>query len=197
MKTKAKAKNKASLRATKDQKRVTSEQLELLKRFQEAFKRIRKQGIYERIVKEALSADTSTNKFESSYVRCRTGLLNLSQSLVCFLWLSAIKPRGFRLCPPREIDLAWHTFILFTKEYRKFSESIGYFIDHVPTVSSNRARVERMPHWIRYQEELEAFAGRSRGIYVNTSFWPSRPRESVLADGGGCSSSCGSCGPCG
>lgn len=191
MKTKAKArKDRVSLRATKDQKRATPEQIELLKRFQQAFKKLRKQGIYERIVKEKSAKDIAEHGLPKDHVLCRTGLLNLSESLVCFLWLSAIRPNGFRMSPSPDIDLAWHNFILSTREYRAFSEATGYFIDHVPTVSSNRAKIERKRQWMRYREEVEEFVGKH---YVNTSFWPGRPWQSDRAK----QLACHNCSDCG
>jgi hypothetical protein len=39
------------------------------------------------------------------------------------------------LAPSVEIDKIWHTFILFTKEYRNYcTQFLGKFIDHVPEV---------------------------------------------------------------
>jgi hypothetical protein len=40
-----------------------------------------------------------------------------------------------RLAPSAELDKIWHTFILFTKEYRQYCQQfLGKFIDHVPEV---------------------------------------------------------------
>lgn len=40
-----------------------------------------------------------------------------------------------RLAPSAEIDKIWHTFILFTKDYRQYCvHFLGKFIDHVPEV---------------------------------------------------------------
>ncbi len=42
------------------------------------------------------------------------------------------------------IDEMWHTFILFTRDYRKFCfDHFGYFIDHVPTVGTESEVIER------------------------------------------------------
>jgi len=38
------------------------------------------------------------------------------------------------LSPSATVDIGWHTFILYTKDYREFCERVaGRFIDHVPT----------------------------------------------------------------
>lgn len=41
---------------------------------------------------------------------------------------------GAPLAPSDIVDIGWHTFILFTRDYREFCERVaGRFIDHVPT----------------------------------------------------------------
>ncbi len=54
----------------------------------------------------------------------------LSDALL-FLWLgNRVKEP---LAPALKIDLAWHAFLLFTKDYREFcTEYFGGFIDHHP-----------------------------------------------------------------
>jgi hypothetical protein len=50
-----------------------------------------------------------------------------------FLYLCANTKQT--LAPSAEIDKIWHTFILFTKEYRNYcTDFLGKFIDHVPEV---------------------------------------------------------------
>lgn len=45
-----------------------------------------------------------------------------------------------KLAPSAEIDKIWHTFILFTKEYRQYCiHFLGKFIDHVPEVKKDTA----------------------------------------------------------
>ena len=42
------------------------------------------------------------------------------------------------LSPSTTVDIGWHTFVLYTKDYREFCERItGRFIDHVPTDDHN------------------------------------------------------------
>ena len=41
--------------------------------------------------------------------------------------------QGRPLSPSRYVDIGWHTFILYTREYAEFCERIaGFFIHHVP-----------------------------------------------------------------
>ena len=43
-----------------------------------------------------------------------------------------------RLAPSAEIDNIWHTFILFTKDYRQYCmHFLGKFIDHIPEVAKD------------------------------------------------------------
>ena len=55
------------------------------------------------------------------------------QEVKKFLFLCANS--SARLAPSIEIDKIWHTFILFTKEYRQYClQFLGKFIHHVPEV---------------------------------------------------------------
>jgi hypothetical protein len=48
-----------------------------------------------------------------------------------FLYLCSISEQ--KLAPTPEIDKAWHTFILFTKDYRLYCHNyLSMFIDHIP-----------------------------------------------------------------
>lgn len=47
-----------------------------------------------------------------------------------------------RLAPSAEIDKIWHTFILFTKDYRQYCmHFLGKFIDHVPEVKKDTVEI--------------------------------------------------------
>ncbi len=49
-------------------------------------------------------------------------------------YLSFCAESQVRTSPTKKIDIAWHEFILFTKDYAKFCRShFGHFIHHVPT----------------------------------------------------------------
>jgi hypothetical protein len=46
----------------------------------------------------------------------------------------ALSGNGTRKSPTKEVDLAWHEFILFTRDYAQFCEKyFGTFIHHIPT----------------------------------------------------------------
>jgi hypothetical protein len=48
-----------------------------------------------------------------------------------------------RLAPSAEIDKIWHTFILFTKDYRQYCmHFLGKFIDHMPEVKNDTVELE-------------------------------------------------------
>ncbi len=48
-----------------------------------------------------------------------------------------------RLAPSAEIDKIWHTFILFTKNYRQYCmHFLGKFIDHVPEVKKETEEID-------------------------------------------------------
>jgi hypothetical protein len=54
---------------------------------------------------------------------------------------------GEALAPSNKIDMAWHTFILYTRPYREFcNEVFGHYVDHYPDPSGapfNRPRYEK------------------------------------------------------
>ena len=55
-----------------------------------------------------------------------------------FLYLCSSSSQA--LAPSSEIDKIWHTFILFTRDYRKYCvHFLGKFIDHVPEVYKNKS----------------------------------------------------------
>jgi hypothetical protein len=44
-----------------------------------------------------------------------------------------------QLSPSATVDIGWHTFIFYTKDYREFCDRVaGRFIDHVPTDDSSQ-----------------------------------------------------------
>lgn len=48
-----------------------------------------------------------------------------------------------RLAPSAEIDKIWHTFILFTKDYRQYCmHFLGKFIDHMPEVKKDTEELD-------------------------------------------------------
>ena len=60
--------------------------------------------------------------------------------VLCGAWSGALRPTA-------RIDIGWHAFLIFTREYRQYcQEHFGHFIDHVPTpkltVTDNSSRKE-------------------------------------------------------
>lgn len=57
----------------------------------------------------------------------------LFHDMLKFLFLCGTQSKLGPFSPPPRIDKAWHTFILFTKEYARFcDENFGHFVHHVP-----------------------------------------------------------------
>lgn len=55
----------------------------------------------------------------------------------------------------KEIDDMWHTFLLFTIDYREFCyQYFGYYIDHVPTVETDEA-TQNIKHETNPDEEMQ------------------------------------------
>lgn len=78
-----------------------------------------------------------------------------------------------RLMPSREIDDAWHEFILHTREYATFCEEhLGRFVHHEPSVPADEATYERT------RDLLRARFGK-----VDSHLWP-RGTAGVIADCG-------------
>lgn len=98
----------------------------------------------------------------------RTAARIMDQALA-FLIACANAPRP--LAPSAEVDLGWHTFLLYTKEYADFCERIaGRFIHHRPD-DDPTAPVGAEP-----PAATAAMIGRL-GFQVDLALWaaPSRP----------------------
>lgn len=84
-----------------------------------------------------------------------------------FLLLCSISENTYT--PSKEIDKIWHTFILFTRDYRFFCKNyLGTFIDHIPELKN-----EKGP----YTEILNKYQHTIKTIYnvyddVNKELWP-------------------------
>jgi len=68
----------------------------------------------------------------------------LFKDMLRFLYMSGTHPDLRPFYPPPAIDEAWHTFLLFTREYEKFCHKhFGSFIHHSPlTEAMRQARAE-------------------------------------------------------
>lgn len=94
------------------------------------------------------------------------------EALKQFMTVCAVKP-GVKVTSP-EIDKMWHTFLLFTVQYRQFClEWLGVFIEHEPFEKAQ-------PEYYRTTRE---FAQDIFGV-LDERFWPINGK----AD---CSSGCG------
>lgn len=62
-----------------------------------------------------------------------------------WLWLCASAPQRIPLLSEaRVIDLMWHTFLLFTRDYARFCEEyLGGFVHHYPRTSDVKAAWEK------------------------------------------------------
>jgi hypothetical protein len=83
-----------------------------------------------------------------------------------FLYACALNP-GQALSPSPQVDIGWHTFILHTRAYAEFCETIaGRFIHHLPDAPGQRdkaASVARLGHTMQ--------AMRQAGVPVEPDLW--------------------------
>jgi hypothetical protein len=67
----------------------------------------------------------------------------LFDDLKRYLWLIA-EPGLERTSPVPIVDEMWHTFVVYTVDYREFTvRSFGAFLDHVPTAHAVKVRAAR------------------------------------------------------
>ncbi len=112
-----------------------------------------------------------------------------------YLKLAAEQPGG-HFSPSPLVDIGWHTFILYTREYAMFCKKItdGRFIHHEPTDDDSVPNLSQGPY-------KTAEAMKKAGIVVDEPLWAcmhsgdcsgdSGPGCSNCNDGQGCK--CGSC----
>lgn len=83
-----------------------------------------------------------------------------------FLQLCAVEPDE-AYGPSPLVDIGWHTFILYTREYAEFCNRVaGFFIHHVPT--DNESEGSSLGHGLE-----TASAMRAHGIAADADLWPS------------------------
>jgi hypothetical protein len=68
---------------------------------------------------------------------------------------------------PKVLDRLWHVFLLYTRDYTEFCDTLGGFIHHVPTESS--LTTEEMTQ--RYRELLERYEEMFRELPPH-DVWP-------------------------
>ena len=76
--------------------------------------------------------------------------------------------RGGPLAPSAQVDVGWHTFILFTLEYAEFCQRIaGRFLHHVPDdISVNSEAVLKGDRMVDTFVALEA-----TGLRIDHELW--------------------------
>lgn len=113
---------------------------------------------------------------------------------VGYLKLAALRP-DMHYSPSPLVDIGWHTFILYTREYGKFCRELtgGQFIHHEPTDNPGTAGESLGP----YQT---AAAMRELGITVDEPLWACLCKADHSSGSGDCSNCNGGqgcqCGPC-
>lgn len=73
-----------------------------------------------------------------------------------FLFLCSISEE--RLAPSKEIDKIWHSFILFTKDYRFYCINfLGRFIDHIPDTGKTKPEGNYLANTLNKYDEIFGF----------------------------------------
>ena len=95
---------------------------------------------------------------------------------------------GSRKCvPSKYVDDVWHNFILHTREYRAFCESVlGYFVDHSPAKPGDDV-LETMATYNETRARLEILHGS-----LNEKVWP-KLDERLETMKNGCRNDCRNC----
>ncbi|CAO5175062.1 conserved hypothetical protein [Frankia sp. AiPs1] len=129
--------------------------------------------------------DRLTDRIAPEAADDRDLAVRIMDQTLAFLAASAADP-DTRLVPSRLVDIGWHTFLLYTRDYTDFCHQIaGRYIHHVPTDPTGKA--------------LDATAARTRtlaaitaaGYIVDADLWPPtvEGRHDECADEGNCSAS--------
>ncbi|WP_431895941.1 glycine-rich domain-containing protein [Nonomuraea sp. bgisy101] len=79
--------------------------------------------LFDRLVARVLAEHPD---FDDAYAR------RVMRQALAFLMACAFNP-GARLAPSPQVDVGWHTFILFTRDYARFCAQVaGRVIHHIP-----------------------------------------------------------------
>jgi hypothetical protein len=85
---------------------------------------------------------------------------------------ATVTPGGNWLSPSQPVDIGWHTFILYTREYAEFCNRVaGRFIDHVPNDDPDAPSEDADPSSVRART-LAAI--QSAGYAVDPDLWPNK-----------------------
>jgi hypothetical protein len=82
----------------------------------------------------------------------------------CRFLIMVAENRNSVFVPSKKIDEAWHVFLLYTKEYFAFCQSLGLdYIHHEPSDIENQAKRSTVKDTIQFMEE--------NGIVFNRDLW--------------------------
>ncbi|MFJ1590942.1 glycine-rich domain-containing protein [Kitasatospora albolonga] len=103
--------------------------------------------------------------------------------VVAFLTVAA--GTAERMTPSLRVDLFWHTFVLHTKHYAEFCDTLGNgFIHHVPDRDNGHDPAEGRDAMRRTAEMI-----RSAGFDLDPEFWPIDGAADCTQSYAGCSDS--------
>lgn len=119
------------------------------------------------VVRDRLTADLVAKGYMLDFATLLIGELEK------FLALCAISDEP--LCPTRQVDDAWHAFILRTADYADYCESLGRFIHHHPEDPGEPRSSFDLPSTVA--------ALRAAGLEPDLDIW-------IGATGAGCESQC-------
>ncbi|CRK57087.1 hypothetical protein [Alloactinosynnema sp. L-07] len=114
----------------------------------------------------------------------RAVAMRVVDQAAAFIATAAADP-GRRLTPSPLIDLAWHEFLLRTKDYRAFCASVGAFVDHVPDDPAESTSGGTGPSGA-VARTIEAIT--AAGYTVDPELWSLTARCTSCHEEGGCSS---------
>lgn len=107
--------------------------------------------------------------FAATYSVSQEVAEEIFQEMLRFLWLcEAYEEKCLKVIdnPILVIDKMWHTFILFTRDYRDFClRYFGHFLHHVPTTEREKRLEKQQRSPERYTERIEEKRTRYNWIY--------------------------------
>lgn len=104
-----------------------------------------------------------------------------------YLRLASIEPEGI-FSPSSLVDIGWHTFILYTRDYAEFCGKLtgGHFIHHEPTDNPTVPNRNSGPY-----ATVEAM--KAHGLSVDEALWICLHGDDCSNCNGGQGCQCGSC----
>ena len=115
-------------------------------------------------------------RYQQLYDVSHAELLRHERELKRYLVLRS-RLRGATLPTPRVVDQLWQVFLLYTRDYSQFCDTLGGFIHHVPSDGAS-TREERAEDLRRYGELLAFYEETFRETPPD-DVWP--PIEEVAA----------------